>query len=102
MRSYDGVLAAGNILLQSSDESSEDFVAKIADFGLSRWQTHGKLTEVTGTPSYLSPEVLRGDPPSQVSKLLHAGKSILASMYMLSVLGLCKARVLRALCNLQC
>lgn len=60
-------MTAGNILLQTNPANPHGFSAKIADFGLARWRSDLQLREISGTPSYLAPEVLRGDLATQAS-----------------------------------
>jgi len=46
---------------------------KVLDFGLSLWEDQPDADEVTGTLAYMSPEVLRGDPPTIASDLFSIG-----------------------------
>eukprot|EP00928_Gymnodinium_smaydae_P097695 TRINITY_DN8910_c0_g1_i2.p1 TRINITY_DN8910_c0_g1~~TRINITY_DN8910_c0_g1_i2.p1 ORF type:complete len:724 (-),score=37.43 TRINITY_DN8910_c0_g1_i2:36-2207(-) len=59
-----GDLTGRNVLLMSAD-SAHGFVAKLADFGLSRYMySHGLVTNVMGTVTHMPPEVL--DPDSSL------------------------------------
>ena len=64
---YSCVLDSGNVLLTSTHSNPHGFMVKLADFGLSRRQGVAyPLKPTEGTCSYLAPEVLRGEPQSQV------------------------------------
>ena len=67
----------GNVLIR------EDGVAKISDFGIAR--THGDpaLTQsgfLTGTPSYFSPELARGDHPGAGADVWALGATLYAAV----------------------
>jgi serine/threonine protein kinase len=47
-----------NLLFKNSDKK----IIKIADFGESKSFTEGSLTTYCGTPDYMAPEIIRGDP----------------------------------------
>lgn len=66
-----GDLKPGNILLKSTRSDRRGFVAKVADFGLSRIQSLNTVggylqsslgcdADTTGTLAYMAPEVLSG------------------------------------------
>lgn len=51
-----------------------DGISKLADFGLARpVHSQGRATRVEGTPAYLSPEQVRGDPADHRSDLYSCG-----------------------------
>lgn len=63
----------GNILV------GEDDVAKITDFGIARRHDDDQLTRtglVTGTPSYFSPELARGEDPGPESDVYALGATL--------------------------
>lgn len=63
----------GNILV------GEDGVAKISDFGIARGANDDQLTRtglVTGTPSYFSPELARGEDPGPESDVYALGATL--------------------------
>ncbi|HSE08682.1 MAG TPA: protein kinase [Nocardioidaceae bacterium] len=63
----------GNILV------GEDGVAKISDFGIARGAGDDQLTRtglVTGTPSYFSPELARGEDPGPESDVYALGATL--------------------------
>ncbi|HEX6247089.1 MAG TPA: serine/threonine-protein kinase [Nocardioidaceae bacterium] len=63
----------GNILV------TEDDVAKITDFGIARGANDAQLTQtglVTGTPSYFSPELARGEDPGPESDVYALGATL--------------------------
>ena len=63
----------GNILV------GEDDVAKITDFGIARRHDDDQLTRtglVTGTPSYFSPELARGEDPGPASDVYALGATL--------------------------
>jgi len=63
----------GNILV------GEDDVAKISDFGIARGADDDQLTRtglVTGTPSYFSPELARGEDPGPESDVYALGATL--------------------------
>lgn len=63
----------GNILVGEGD------VAKITDFGIARRQGDEQLTRtglVTGTPSYFSPELARGEDPGPESDVYALGATL--------------------------
>jgi serine/threonine protein kinase len=67
----------GNILV------GEDDVAKISDFGIARAAGDDQLTRtglVTGTPSYFSPELARGDDPGPESDVYALGSTLYAAV----------------------
>lgn len=56
-------LSPSNVMLLAEDEDQEGVRVKLVDFGLARFHEdgHGSLSgQVYGTPSYLSPERIRG------------------------------------------
>jgi eukaryotic-like serine/threonine-protein kinase len=57
--------------------------AKISDFGISRTVGEDTLTQtgmLSGTPSYLSPEIARGEDPSPASDVWALGASLFAAV----------------------
>ncbi|HLN78213.1 MAG TPA: protein kinase [Nocardioidaceae bacterium] len=67
----------GNILVGEHD------VAKISDFGIARGAGDDQLTRtglVTGTPSYFSPELARGDDPGPESDVYALGATMYAAV----------------------
>ncbi|HEX5860520.1 MAG TPA: serine/threonine-protein kinase, partial [Nocardioides sp.] len=57
--------------------------AKISDFGISRTVGEATLTQtgmLSGTPSYLSPEIARGEDPSPASDVWALGASLFAAV----------------------
>src|SRR3954470_18795515 len=67
----------GNVLIR------EDGVAKISDFGIARKAGDPALTQsgfVTGTPSYFSPELATGHPPSQAADVWALGATLYAAV----------------------
>jgi serine/threonine protein kinase len=57
--------------------------AKISDFGISRTAGDDTLTQtgmLSGTPSYLSPEIARGEDPSPASDVWALGASLFAAV----------------------
>jgi eukaryotic-like serine/threonine-protein kinase len=57
--------------------------AKISDFGISRTAGEETLTQtgmLSGTPSYLSPEIARGEDPSPVSDVWALGATLYAAV----------------------
>ena len=57
--------------------------AKISDFGISRTAGEETLTQtgmLSGTPSYLSPEIARGEDPSPASDVWALGASLFAAV----------------------
>ncbi|HSE69861.1 MAG TPA: protein kinase [Nocardioidaceae bacterium] len=67
----------GNILVSEND------VAKISDFGIARGAGDDQLTRtglVTGTPSYFSPELARGDDPGPESDVYALGATLYAAV----------------------
>lgn len=53
-------LTSDNVIVERG-RSREDF-AKVIDFGLSRGAEDGRSEGVTGTPEYMAPEAIRGEP----------------------------------------
>ncbi|HUH04471.1 MAG TPA: serine/threonine-protein kinase, partial [Kofleriaceae bacterium] len=53
-------LTSDNVIVERG-RSSEDF-AKVIDFGLSRGAEDGRSEGVAGTPEYMAPEAIRGEP----------------------------------------
>lgn len=56
-----GDLSSGNILLKSEADSSSSFIAKVSDFGLSRFLSVGQShisNARQGTPFYIAPEII--------------------------------------------
>jgi eukaryotic-like serine/threonine-protein kinase len=67
----------GNVLIR------EDGVAKISDFGIARNAGDPALTQsgfVTGTPSYFSPELATGHPPSAAADVWALGATLYAAV----------------------
>ena len=67
----------GNVLI------SEDGVAKISDFGIARTAGDPALTQsgfLTGTPSYFSPELARGDEPDARTDVWALGATLYAAV----------------------
>jgi len=67
----------GNILVSDGD------VAKISDFGIARGAGDDQLTRtglVTGTPSYFSPELARGEDPAAPSDVYALGATMYAAV----------------------
>ncbi len=67
----------GNILVR------DDGVAKISDFGIARIQGDPTLThsgDLTGTPSYFSPEVARGEEPGRAADVWALGATLYAAV----------------------
>jgi hypothetical protein len=67
----------GNILVGADD------TAKISDFGIARMVGEEQLTRtglVTGTPSYFSPELARGEDPGQESDVYALGATLYAAV----------------------
>ena len=67
----------GNILV------GQDDVAKIGDFGIARGANDEQLTRtglVTGTPSYFSPEVARGEDPGPESDVYALGATLYTAL----------------------
>ncbi|MFL5007325.1 MAG: serine/threonine-protein kinase, partial [Microvirga sp.] len=67
----------GNVLIR------EDGVAKISDFGIARNAGDPALTQsgfLTGTPSYFSPELATGHPPSQAADVWALGATLYAAV----------------------
>lgn len=61
------MLAPGNVLLQTSDKNPHGFIVRLADFGSCRRKdTTYKDAPSQGNYSYLAPEVMNGEPCSQV------------------------------------
>eukprot|EP00891_Asterochloris_glomerata_P008248 jgi/Astpho2/8248/e_gw1.00122.114.1_t len=60
-----GDLSGGNVMLTSSDTSLHGFCAKVADFGLARWEdnslAHRAEQNQYGTVTHMPPEVLLED-----------------------------------------
>jgi eukaryotic-like serine/threonine-protein kinase len=62
-----------NVML---DYSGSELCLSIMDFGLARLyesQTTATIGLIAGTPGYLAPELLRGDPPSQATDIFALG-----------------------------
>jgi len=65
-------LKLANILLNSNEEGVLDI--RIADFGLAKKLKPGQfISEKCGTPTYIAPEVLRGDPYSFKADIFSLG-----------------------------
>ena len=67
----------GNVLVTDGD------VAKISDFGIARGAGDDQLTRtglVTGTPSYFSPELARGEDPAPPSDVYALGATLYAAV----------------------
>jgi serine/threonine protein kinase len=47
-------------MIKYIDSSKTKYIAKIADYGISRELDNGKATTILGTPRYMSPEILLG------------------------------------------
>ena len=50
-----------NIMIKYLDSSKTKYIAKIADYGISRELDDGKASTILGTPKYMSPEILLGE-----------------------------------------
>ena len=60
-------LVAGNVLLHFSSVNPHGFTVRIADFGLARRQGKEYPQDPDcGTCSHLCPQVIKGQPPTQV------------------------------------
>ena len=63
--------------------SDRDGLAKISDFGISRTDGDDTLTQtgmLSGTPSYFSPEIARGEDPSPASDAWALGATLFAAV----------------------
>ena len=50
-----------NIMIKFTDSSKTKYIAKIADYGISRELDNGKASTILGSPRYMSPEILIGE-----------------------------------------
>jgi len=67
----------GNILIADSGRNAG--IVKITDFGISRAKDDVQLTQtgvITGTPAYFSPEVARGEEPTEASDVYSLGSTL--------------------------
>ncbi|WP_026303900.1 serine/threonine-protein kinase [Jongsikchunia kroppenstedtii] len=67
----------GNILI--ADTGRNAGIVKITDFGISRARGDVQLTQtgvITGTPAYFSPEVARGEEPTEASDVYSLGSTL--------------------------
>ncbi|MFD4366174.1 serine/threonine-protein kinase [Rhodococcus sp. NPDC058521] len=67
----------GNVLV--ADRGRELGIAKISDFGIARAKgdtSDNSSSVITGTPAYFSPEVARGDNPTEASDVFSLGSTL--------------------------
>lgn len=74
-----GDLSPGNVLLERSTERDAGDV-KIIDFGLARLRSSDDESPVGGTPSYLSPERMRGAAPSPADDVYAFGRLVIETL----------------------
>ena len=70
-----GDVKPGNVLLAGPPDRPTA-VVKLSDFGLSRRRGDARGTSVGGTPAYLAPEVVRGEPTGEKSDLYALGVTL--------------------------
>jgi len=65
-----GDIKPSNILVQ------ENGTAKLSDFGMARRASESDKRTAGGTPNYLAPELMKGDPPSRQSDMYALGVTL--------------------------
>ena len=65
-----GDIKPSNILVQTNG------IAKLSDFGMARRASESEKRSAGGTPNYLSPELMEGDPPSIQSDMYALGVTL--------------------------